>query len=321
MKTLLPIIAVTLLSGCLSLPSKLEPTRPIQMKEGSAVDLRTQLDASEMIWKSMQRDGCRQTDSLHPDGVIEKSPDFKAGKGYIETGRIAERWVAHGCGKQVPYVVGFTAEKQNPGGSGIVIYKERNRGGPVAWGIVDKYGNTYPPQRAPSPGQPVKAKQSFPLNGLNVLSPDSEGWVIAGSGSNGITFGKKGAGSGETYGAQAIIFEMPPTAENTDFVAIVKKRIAVMNPPPRYQDTTSSYQYNEIRGYPCVDVRISFNDTAAITPSGKEQLKLTVVALYCRHPVQQQLGFFAAYSHRGKVADDQIDTAATSFIEGVSVSK
>ncbi len=141
MKTLLPIIiAATLLSGCLSLPSKPEPARPIKMETGSAVDLRTQLDAAEMVWNSMQRNGCRQTDTVYPE-LIEKSTDFKAGKGYVEKGRIAERWVAHGCGKQVPYVVTFAADKMNPGGSDIMIYTEKQRGAPVVWGITDSTPN------------------------------------------------------------------------------------------------------------------------------------------------------------------------------------
>jgi hypothetical protein len=172
---------------------------------------------------------------------------------------------------------------------------------------------------AQSPGEPVTAKQLFPSDTLNVHSPASEGWVITGAASNGIAFGKRGTSNSETYGAQVIIFEMPTTTNSEELIGFVKTRIAKMNPPPRFQETASSYQYIENRGYPCVDARITYDDTAAVTPSGKEQLKLQVIALYCRHPVQQHLGFFAAYSHRGKVTDDQIENAAMSFIDGVNV--
>lgn len=318
MKTLLPIITTTLLSGCLSIPSKPAPSHLIKMEAGSAVDLRTQLDAANMVSNSMERNGCRQTDTIYPE-LIEKSPDFKAGKGYVEKGRIAERWVAHGCDKQVPYIVTFTANKMNQGGSDITTYTEKTRGSPVIWGIVDSAPNV---ARMRSP-EPIKAKQLFPGSILNVYSPDSEGWFVTGSASNGISFVKRGAGSSETYGAQAITFEIPPTAGSEEFVALVKQRIAAVNPPPRYQETASRYQYNENRDYPCVTVHIALNDSAAVTPSGIEQLKLQVVALYCRHPVQQHLAFFAAYSRRGKIAiaDNQIETEAMSFIEGVSVSK
>ena len=94
-----------------------------------------------------------------------------------------------------------------------------------------------------------------------------------------------------------------------------------MNPPPRFQETKSSYRYTEKRGYPCVNAHLDFDDTAAVTPTGIEQLKLQVVALYCRHPKQRQLGFFAAYSHRGKVADHHIEMPAQGFIEAISVPK
>lgn len=174
---------------------------------------------------------------------------------------------------------------------------------------------------AQSPGQVVAPKQLFPSSILNVYSPDSEGWVVTGMGGNGISFGKRGADKNETYGAQAVIFEMPPTRNSDEFVSFVKKRIATINPPPRFQETDSNYQYIENRGYPCVNVRITFDDNAAVTPTGKEQLKLQVISLYCRHPIQQELVFFAAYSCRGKTANDQIEGAAENFIEGVSVPK
>jgi hypothetical protein len=174
---------------------------------------------------------------------------------------------------------------------------------------------------AQTPGQPVKPKQLFPGDVLNVYSPDAEGWIITGMAKNGIGFGKRGAASGETYAAQAIIFEMPPMASHDALVDFVKKRIAAMNPPPRFVETSSNYQYTEERSYPCVNVHMVLDDNAAVTPAGKEKLELQVVALYCRHPVQQQLGFFAAYSHRGKTADDQLEGAAKSFIAGVNVPK
>ena len=174
---------------------------------------------------------------------------------------------------------------------------------------------------AQSPGQPVTKKQLFPSDILNVYSPDSEGWVVTGSANNGISFGKRAPESNETYGAQAVIFEMPPTTDPEEFLGFIKKRIALMNPPPRFQETASDYRYAEDRGYPCVNVHVTFDDTAAVTPTGKQQLKLQVVSLYCRHPVHQQLGFFAAYSHRGKANDDQMESAAIDFIAGVDIPK
>jgi hypothetical protein len=175
---------------------------------------------------------------------------------------------------------------------------------------------------AQSLGQSVTPKQLFPSNILNVYSPNDKGWVITGAASNGISFGKRGAENNETYGAQVIIFEKPPVNnDNDEFLNFVKKRIATMNPNPRFQELKSSYQYSEIRGYPCVDVHIDFDDTAAVTPTGKDHLKLQVISLYCRHPAQQDIGFFAAYSHRGKTFDEQLESPAKNFIEGVNVPK
>jgi len=64
------------------------------------------------------------------------------------------------------------------------------------------------PAHGQSAGQGVTPKQQFPSDLINVYSPHSEGWVVTGTGRNGIAFGKRGSGSNETYGAQVIIFEM-----------------------------------------------------------------------------------------------------------------
>ena len=174
---------------------------------------------------------------------------------------------------------------------------------------------------AQSPGQAVAPRQHFPSTLLNIYSPDAEGWIVTGGGRNGFAFGKRGSESNETYGAQVIIFEMPPTSDSDEFIGFVKKRIATMNPAPRFIETGSDFEYTEARGYPCVNVRISFDDNAAMTPAGREQLKLKVVSLYCRHPLQQDLGFFAAYSYRGNASNAAIESAAKSFIEAIDVVK
>jgi hypothetical protein len=177
------------------------------------------------------------------------------------------------------------------------------------------------PALAQSPGQPVMPKQRFPSEILEVHAPDSEGWVLAGSGRNGIAFAKRGAEPGETYGAQVILFELPPGINAGELTDLVKKRISMTNPAPRFQEIASEYQYTEDRGYPCVNVRSSYDDKEAVTPAGKQQLRLKVVALYCRHPVRSELGFFVAYSYRGKTIETQIEAPASSFIGAVNVPR
>lgn len=110
------------LSGCISVYRE-PPTRPVKIEDGSSVDLQTQLAPAELIWNSMQRLGCRQTDVLYPE-VLEKSSNFQAAKGYIIAGSVKERWVAHGCGMKIPYIVEIKANKQNEGGSDIYIRRE-----------------------------------------------------------------------------------------------------------------------------------------------------------------------------------------------------
>jgi hypothetical protein len=173
---------------------------------------------------------------------------------------------------------------------------------------------------AQSPGEPVARKQLFPTEILNVYAPDSEGWLLAAEENNGIAFGKKGAKKDETYGAQVVLFELPETKSSDELVSFVQARIAMLNPAHRFHEKSSSYQYFEDRGYPCVKVHIDFDDTAAVKQNGRlGLLKLSVISLYCRHPHEQGLGFMAAYSHRGKKSDKNIESEAESFIGAIEV--
>jgi len=170
---------------------------------------------------------------------------------------------------------------------------------------------------AQSPGEVVTPKQAFTNALLNIYSPDSDGWVVTGAGGNGIAFGKRGSEANETYGAQVVTLELPPTSTGEELVGVVKNRIAAMNPAPRFQEADTSFQFTEERGYPCVNVRAEFDDTAAANSSGKQTLRLKVVALDCRHPAEPDTGFFAAFSYRGTRVDTQIDEAGKSFIESI----
>ena len=122
MKKLLAISLVFFLTACVAITR--EPTRPIKIEKGSAVDLRTQYDAAELVWNSMQRLGCRQTDVIFPE-VVEKSSDFQVGEGYVVQGRVKERWVAQGCNIKISYLVEFIAGKPNAGGTDIYIRREK----------------------------------------------------------------------------------------------------------------------------------------------------------------------------------------------------
>lgn len=112
---------VACLSGCVVIHK--EPSRPVKIEKGSAVDLRTQFDAAELVWHSMQRLGCHQTDVIYPE-ILEKTSDFQAGSGYVIKGQVKERWVVHGCNMKIPYVVDLKANKQNEGGTDIFIRRE-----------------------------------------------------------------------------------------------------------------------------------------------------------------------------------------------------
>jgi hypothetical protein len=120
--------------------------------------------------------------------------------------------------------------------------------------------------------------------------------------------------------SQIVLFKFPPTQGNEEFVQMIKNRVDLTNPPPRYEVLEANYEYSDHRGYPCVRYRSLYIDKEALTTSGaREPMKLQVVALYCRHPMQQEIVFFVAYSHRGAKTDPDLDNPAQKFIDGVQV--
>lgn len=174
--------------------------------------------------------------------------------------------------------------------------------------------------QAQSPGQNVSPGQLFAGSLLNAHAPDSAGWLLAGAGNNGLAFARRGAEQNETYAAQIILFKLPPTQGNEEFVEMIKGRVDMINPPSRFAVLETKYEYTDHRGYPCVRYKSVYNDMEALTTSGtREPMKLQVVSLYCRHPSQQEVGFFAAYSHRGANTDPDLDAPAQQFIDGVQV--
>ena len=98
----------------------------VKMDGQSAVDLKTQMGAAELVWYSMQRNGCVRTEKITAS-IIDKSPDFQAAPGFVAAGRVRERWIASGCGKQVPYFVDFIAGKQTEGGATIYIQIDKTQ--------------------------------------------------------------------------------------------------------------------------------------------------------------------------------------------------
>lgn len=174
--------------------------------------------------------------------------------------------------------------------------------------------------QAQSPGQAVKPGQLFAGSLLNVHAPDSEGWLFAGAGNNGMAFARRGAEQNETYGAQIILFKLAPTDSNEEFVEVIKNRVRMANPPSRFAVLEMNYEYTVHRGYPCVRHKSVFDDKEALTTFGtRSAMKLQVISLYCRHPAEQEVGFFAAFSHRGANTDPDLEAPAQRFINGVEV--
>ena len=155
---------------------------------------------------------------------------------------------------------------------------------------------------------------------LNITAPNSEGWQLLKSGPSGMAFGRRGSVPGESFAAQVAIFDPPQTDSPEEFEALIVRGAQGDAETNRFSTSKFTHQFSAARGYPCVQMQNISEDRQAKTgPNKTETLVLQNEHLYCRHPVQKNIGFAITYSHRGKSLHPDFQKEADSFIEGVLV--
>jgi hypothetical protein len=155
---------------------------------------------------------------------------------------------------------------------------------------------------------------------LNIAAPNSEGWRLLKSFPSGMAFARQGNAPGETFVAGVAIFNPPQTDSPEEFEALIVKGAQSDAETERFSTSNFRHQFISARGYPCVQMENISEDRQAKTgPNKTETLVLQNEHLYCRHPVQKNIGFAITYSHRGKNLHPDFQQEAHSFIEGVLV--
>lgn len=173
------------------------------------------------------------------------------------------------------------------------------------------------PSQAP---KPVAAGYLYKGGYINVRVPNSDGWHLVSSSPAGMEFARSGAEQGESFGAQVLMFPLPETKTEEEFVALIKRGFEADTDSARFSIVESDFRYSGERSYPCVRVSSVIEDKQAKTsPSRSEKLLLQSRSLYCRHPVRQSTGFAIIYSHRGRTQYETMAAEATDFIGGVQV--
>lgn len=155
---------------------------------------------------------------------------------------------------------------------------------------------------------------------LNIAAPNSEGWQLLNFSPSGMAFARKGNVPGESFAAQVAIFDPPQTDSPEEFEALIVKGAQGDAETDRFSTGKFTHQFTAARGYPCVQMQNVSEDRQAKTgPNKTETLVLQNEHLYCRHPVQKNIGFAVTYSHRGIGLHPDFQKEAHSFIEGVLV--
>jgi hypothetical protein len=167
-------------------------------------------------------------------------------------------------------------------------------------------------ERAVAPGQ------RFPGPILNIRAPNSEGWKLLDSSSNGVAFGRSGTSSAESFIAAVIRIQLPEGQSKEEFAALVKHAVEEDSPPSRFRNIESTFEDFDERGYPCILYKGVAEDTKAKTSFlGRKRLILQVQSLYCRPPNMEKAGFAAIFSHRGAATIDDFDAQASDFIKEI----
>lgn len=173
------------------------------------------------------------------------------------------------------------------------------------------------PSQAP---KPVPAGYLYKGGYINVRVPNSDGWNLVSSSSAGMEFTRSGTEQGESFGAQVLMFPLPETKSEEEFVALIKRSFEADTDSARFSIVKSDFKYSGERSYPCVRVSSVVEDKQAKTsPNRSAKLLLQSRSLYCRHPVRQGTGFVIIYSHRGKTQNENLTLEAKDFISGVQV--
>lgn len=174
----------------------------------------------------------------------------------------------------------------------------------------------------PQKKEPVPVDAGYLYTGpyINVRAPNSEGWHLVKSSSAGMEFARFGLDEYESFGAQLLMFSLDETKNKEEFISLIKKNIELDSDPSRFKIISTEYSYSENRGYPCVIVESTVNDTKAKVKGNKQaELLLQSIKLYCRHPIRTNTGFSAIYSRRGTTVYDKLHDEAIHYFEGVQV--
>lgn len=132
-----------------------------------------------------------------------------------------------------------------------------------------------------------------------------------------MVFAKDGQVFGETFLATVFVFDLPPTDTPEEFVAMVRADAENSTDLNRFEMKDRTIVYTDERGYPCVRFHSLAVDKRPALVAGP--LLTEREALFCRHPVHQNAGFTATYTHRGVDLYANLHREAEAFIQGMQV--
>jgi len=154
---------------------------------------------------------------------------------------------------------------------------------------------------------------------LNIHAPNSEGWRFIQSNNRNVEFGRRDEVNGDTYVALVSSFPIEGNPSDGEFISIVKAGIERDTSTKRFKNINATLKLITGRPYKCVSYESSAEDKGVKNSAANVPYFLHIRALYCQHPIRQDLGFMISYSQGGGSLNPSLDKDAESFFEGVQV--
>ena len=170
--------------------------------------------------------------------------------------------------------------------------------------------------------QSVQPGQDFSNPLFKMKSPNSAGWTGLIQNASRIAFARSGASAVDSDVAAVMLFAVPKSISDEDFLALAKKGVEEDAPKPRFDVEAASMELSHDRPYTCVKysaTSIDHGNKGFFIP--KRSLRLQMVSLYCQYPNRPGLGFAISFSHRGVTPMPAFQQEAEDFIAGVQVAQ
>lgn len=135
--------------------------------------------------------------------------------------------------------------------------------------------------------------------GFSLVPLNEQGWWILDQNHNNLALKKDGINEHESYVITTTVFGLPHSTSQQDFVNVVKKLERERLDTSRFTILKQDVGLYPKKGDYCARSHAILEDRVAVQRTGgTKAMIMDVVALFCQHPEDKDVGVWVAYSYR-----------------------